>query len=336
MNPWDKFNRIMLRTMLKARATDVHPLENDEEVWRTSEEGRHFKIESTTGEIKAGFGGKLNGTKAIPKSERLKPSMKGVAKPKRPRKSDFSDEAQYEEARAKYKADRAKYDKRLDDVVESELKRQRRYDTPEKVKDWAKERNVRIDDDVYSSVDPRLLSDIVEVQDEMLERFPEVKAYQDKYYPYGIGSIDDKYCEFDAGQGIRIPVNHWNEQNYAASLRGVLESSSDGLFAQGDGTIKTTIRHEFGHGVDSFIRSKFSGLELTSSKDKTEVERRNNARREYEDTLTKLTITHSTSEYAKTNYYEAFAEGFAEYTSNPESDYGKAFGAFMQRWYNWQ
>ena len=35
----------------------------DEEVWRTSEEGRHFKFESTTGEIKAGFGGKLTGRK---------------------------------------------------------------------------------------------------------------------------------------------------------------------------------------------------------------------------------------------------------------------------------
>jgi len=35
----------------------------DEEVWRTSEEGRHFKLETTTGEIKAGFGGKFNGEK---------------------------------------------------------------------------------------------------------------------------------------------------------------------------------------------------------------------------------------------------------------------------------
>ena len=35
----------------------------DEEVWRTSEEGKHFKLETSTGEIKAGFGGKLNGRK---------------------------------------------------------------------------------------------------------------------------------------------------------------------------------------------------------------------------------------------------------------------------------
>lgn len=36
---------------------------SDEEVWRTSEEGKHFKFETSTGEIKAGFGGRLNGKK---------------------------------------------------------------------------------------------------------------------------------------------------------------------------------------------------------------------------------------------------------------------------------
>ena len=35
----------------------------DEEAWRTTEEGKHFKLETSTGEIKAGFGGKFNGKK---------------------------------------------------------------------------------------------------------------------------------------------------------------------------------------------------------------------------------------------------------------------------------
>jgi len=38
----------------------------DGEEWRTSEEGHHFKLETSTGEIKAGFGGKLNGQKVDP------------------------------------------------------------------------------------------------------------------------------------------------------------------------------------------------------------------------------------------------------------------------------
>lgn len=42
----------------------------DEEVWRTSEEGHHFKIESETGEIKAGFGGKFNGQKVDPSKKK--------------------------------------------------------------------------------------------------------------------------------------------------------------------------------------------------------------------------------------------------------------------------
>ena len=40
---------------------------SDEEVWRTSEEGRHFKFENETGEIRAGFGGKFNGQTLRPK-----------------------------------------------------------------------------------------------------------------------------------------------------------------------------------------------------------------------------------------------------------------------------
>lgn len=33
----------------------------DDDIWRTTEEGKHFKFDNTTGEIKAGFGGRLNG-----------------------------------------------------------------------------------------------------------------------------------------------------------------------------------------------------------------------------------------------------------------------------------
>ena len=44
--------------------------EQDEEVWRTSEEGHHFKLETETGEIKAGFGGKFNGQKIDPSKKR--------------------------------------------------------------------------------------------------------------------------------------------------------------------------------------------------------------------------------------------------------------------------
>ena len=35
----------------------------DEEIWRTTEEGNHFRFETSTGEIKSGFGGRFNGKK---------------------------------------------------------------------------------------------------------------------------------------------------------------------------------------------------------------------------------------------------------------------------------
>ena len=58
-----KFNAAIFRSLLRVKV-------NDEEIWRSDEDGRHFKIETETGEIKAGFGGKLNGVKIKPKGER--------------------------------------------------------------------------------------------------------------------------------------------------------------------------------------------------------------------------------------------------------------------------
>jgi len=50
---------------------------HDAEVWRTTEEGHHIKLESGTGEIKAGFGGKHNG-------ETLKEAFSGGQSAKKP------------------------------------------------------------------------------------------------------------------------------------------------------------------------------------------------------------------------------------------------------------
>ena len=57
-----KIDNHFMRQVLKS----ARP-EQDEEIWRTTEEGKHFKFETETGEIKAGFGGRLNGQKLKPK-----------------------------------------------------------------------------------------------------------------------------------------------------------------------------------------------------------------------------------------------------------------------------
>lgn len=61
----------------------------DEEVWRTTEEGEHFKFESETGEIKAGFGGRLNGQIIKPKSSKAQSNQEAVSKPS-VRKQEFT------------------------------------------------------------------------------------------------------------------------------------------------------------------------------------------------------------------------------------------------------
>lgn len=51
-----------------AKALQIASSEHDDEVWRTAENGKHFKIETENGEIKKGFGGKMNGKKVSKKT----------------------------------------------------------------------------------------------------------------------------------------------------------------------------------------------------------------------------------------------------------------------------
>ena len=51
----------------KYKATDSFT--TDEEIWRSDEDGRHFRLETETGTITAGFGGKMNGVKIQSKED---------------------------------------------------------------------------------------------------------------------------------------------------------------------------------------------------------------------------------------------------------------------------
>ena len=48
------------------RAIFMDAAMEDEDVWRTTEEGKHFKFDNETGEVKAGFGGRYNGKTSKP------------------------------------------------------------------------------------------------------------------------------------------------------------------------------------------------------------------------------------------------------------------------------
>jgi hypothetical protein len=113
---------------------------------------------------------------------------------------------------------------------------------------------------------------------------------------------------------------------------------------RGDGTFSTFIRHEYGHNVQGYIENKIS----TKYHNNVDDWRRNfssfnefqeaqkayrEERHRYESELRSLANLSGSSEYSNTNINELFAEGFAEYSSGGTTEFGKAFGEFLKRWY---
>ena len=247
--------------------------------------------------------------------------------PVRPSKKDYQDIEDYYTAREKYSNEKEKYNVKLAEIVEISGKKPIAYDTDEKIKGWAARNNFRIDNSVLENVDKRVLSEAIEVQDEMLSKYPFIKKRQDKLHQYGFGYEGDSSYLFEASRGLNFGST-WKDYEYG--LKQVYSSLKEGYFTFGDGTLKTLIRHEFGHNIDNYIKAtKLSTFDIDDIKI---IEKRNVLREKYENELVSLTTKYSKTEYAFTNKSEAFAEGFAEYSSNPESEYGKMFGAFLERW----
>ena len=96
---------------------------------------------------------------------------------------------------------------------------------------------------------------------------------------------------------------------------------------RGDYSPRTTITHEFGHNLDWAIRQKRFNY---FAEDVADVDMA--SFKIYEQELQDLTEKYTTSDYSLFNSDEAFAEGFAEYECNPNSEYGRVFGAFLKRW----
>ena len=255
-------------------------------------------------------------------------SVLNIQKPQRPKKQDFENEEDYLEARNKYREDREKYENRMAEIVKNESNKPRKYNTEESIRDWATKNNVRIEKSVFENVDLRIMDDVISVQEEMFSRFPMVKKAQDSLYPYGFSYNvgDNSDYIFEASTGLNFG-RCWTD--YENGLLSTLGEIAGGYFTKGDGTIKGVVRHEFGHNVDNYIRlDKYKTLDVS----KEVAETNSKLKRKYEDELIEITKKHCKTEYAFTNTSEAFAEGFAEYTSNPNTEYGKAFGEFLKRW----
>jgi len=249
-------------------------------------------------------------------------------KPVRPRRRDFEDDDAYETAREQYRQDRARYEAEVDKIVQANLNRERKYTKPADVKEWAKDHSVNITDDVFERVDARTFDDVIEVQEEMFKRFPQGKKGWELYgNKYTIGFDDDSYAFMSANGGLNFHGKYFSD--FEDALRKSIDMQDKGYTVYGDGSFKTHLRHEYGHNVDDYIKlHRFNSLYEGKRNAPFEPQRRS----EYERELLELANHSGASEYAKTNANEAFAEGFAAYTSNPESEYGKAFGEFLRRW----
>ena len=251
-------------------------------------------------------------------------------KPERPSKSDFDNIEDYHKALDDYKKEREKYNLRVEEVTNEWLNKEHEYVTRSQFEEWAKSVGINVDDSFYKNVDTRLYDEIIKTESEMFSRFPAVKEYQDSYYRWELRyeNTGDFLMSANAGLSFGRSFSDANDIYWS-----VINGQTGGYLTVGDGTLNTLIRHEYGHTADSYCKSKFSTYELTYKDSVSgKMERRIDAAREYRKELYEVTKKYG-SEYSMTNDLEAFAEGFAEYTSNPNSEYGKAFGKFFERWY---
>lgn len=96
----------------------------------------------------------------------------------------------------------------------------------------------------------------------------------------------------------------------------------DNWLIEGDGTLRTTITHEIGHWVESYI--KYS-VDVYGGKDIKQVE--------FNRDLEKLFSTNPNgmSEYAHTNTSEMFAEGYAAIMTGEETDFANDFNNLIKK-----
>lgn len=139
----------------------------------------------------------------------------------------------------------------------------------------------------------------------------------------------------EASGGLNISTRH--NGSYRDSVQTIVDGYTTQTYneqlgknlrfqVRGDGTLGTTVTHEFGHNLEHAISERFVTHDQYGDVTFTDDWDR------YTKELRETTTKHTTSEYSLTNHDEAFAEGFAEYERNPESDYAKAFGQFLRRW----
>lgn len=288
--------------------------------------------------------------KAEPESKQAEKdsrSFAGVVSPERPKRDDFNGDTEaYEKAKEEHKAEKAQYQEQMDKCIEASLERTA-FENKEELVDWCKEQGITIDDKVVNDLDIRAFNDIKPALEEMFEKYPQIKGYEFEYHDgstiktqFNIGT--DRNCLMSANNGLNLNPMYF--EDYSNALWSAYDGMARGYFCTGDGTFETLVRHEFGHNMQDYLYSRIADKYhynpdnwrpyfSTFEEKKQSMDDYHKERDAFDSELRALASLSGASEYSETNEFELFAEGFAEYTSGGDSEFGRAFGEFLERWW---
>ena len=247
------------------------------------------------------------------------PNVKGITAPVKPRESDYDSHEQFLEAQGKYNAACAEWESQIEAVVKEELERPRVYTTKEAVREWARNFGIDIEDAALDGVDMRAWDDFISVAEEMRDMYPginfqrkatgqETQGEPITNKPFSVTYRPEEITHMQAIDDGLVFGSLFS--NYESALNEVLKKQSEGYFVKGDGTMKTLYRHEWGHVLHDSVMDRIGEDSLKALCDKLN---------------TATEGKQGKSKYSRKSPLELFAEGFAEWSSGGDSEFGDMF-----------
>lgn len=250
------------------------------------------------------------------------------------------------EAKARYKLEKEQYEAQIDRAVRASAN-STVFTSTEELLSWAEKNGISIDPEVLESIDIRSFNEVAPTLEDLFQRFPDVNGYTVEDYTgeifsfhFNIGITDDALLS--ANGGFNLNPQYFG--NYEDGVRIALNRIAEGTLVRGDGSFSTLVRHEYGHTVQHYTETKIvdkyhmnvedwrTHYETLDEYKEAQAQYRSERER-YEQELMSLAGLSGSSEYSNANTYELFAEGFAEWSSGGNTEFGKAFGEFLMRWY---
>lgn len=249
-------------------------------------------------------------------------------KPERPNKDDFADYDKYLEARDKYREEREEWEKQRDEHIQN-MKDKTEPMTRQELTEWADKRGIEILENTdfknlgsIDDVDPRLLRIMTDRCDELLNEFPQVLDYRQKFmedngmegtFKFTIGYSKDNSVLADGGIGFMFGADAKDFDYYASQQ---YDSIAGGYLVNGTGDLRAIVDHEFGHNVQATIAT-FNG------KSESEIGW---------EFVEKTKGLEGKSEYSLTNENEMFAEAFASWYGGNDTELAHQMEEFLKEY----